>query len=100
MRSTALRRREREMKKRLASTGGAITQHHKTLEAALELADRGLPVFACDANKQPMVKGGSKAATTDKVEIQRMWERRDVPCVAMATGKASGCITLDVDTDE
>jgi hypothetical protein len=83
------------------STNAATTQHQKTLEAALAYADQGLSVFPCNRDKRPMVTGGFKAATTDKDEIQRMWdERGDVPCVAMATGKASGCITLDVDTDE
>jgi hypothetical protein len=83
------------------TTNAATMQHQKTLEKALAYADQGLPVFPCDADKRPMVKGGFKAATTDKDAIQRMWdERGDVPCVGVSTGKASGIFVLDVDTDE
>ena len=40
------------------------------LEAALEYADKGLPVFPCQAKgKKPVTENGFKDATTDRDRI-------------------------------
>jgi len=80
----------------------SATQHEKTLEAANKLAaTKGIPVFPCKLNKSPLTLHGFKDATTDPKVIWQMWERyRDVPCLGVPTGEASGLLVLDVDVDD
>ena len=67
------------------------------LEIALDLADRGIPVFPCLDNKAPAVPGGFHAASTDPVEIQRMFALPGAVLVGMPTGKVSDIDVLDRD---
>jgi bifunctional DNA primase/polymerase-like protein len=42
-------------------------------EAALELAERGIQVFPCRADKRPACEHGFKDASTDPALIQEWW---------------------------
>jgi len=51
-------------------------EKHNHLEAALDYADRGIPIFPCQpGGKAPLVKGGFHAATTDHEQIKEWWTR-------------------------
>jgi hypothetical protein len=76
------------------------------LKAALEYAAQGLPVFPCvyapgeKRNKKPHTHHGFKDATTDPQVITRWWTQWPEAHVAIATGKPSGIVVLDLDVDE
>ena len=57
----------------------------------------GLPVFACNAAKHPLMAGGFKAASCDPSEIRRQFARPDAAMIGMPTGMASGIVVVDVD---
>jgi hypothetical protein len=76
------------------------------VEAALELAARGIPVFPCknipsdrDQHKKPLTTHGFKDATTNADEIQRWWRLWPNALIGMPTGPASGISMLDLDID-
>ena len=66
---------------------------------ALELAENGIPVFLVGDDKQPLVAGGFKAATTDADTVAGWWQRFPRALVAVPTGAASGLWALDIDPD-
>jgi hypothetical protein len=49
-----------------------VCEEKALLQAALEYAHRGWPVFPCDKGKRPLTKHGFKDATTDENQI-RAW---------------------------
>jgi bifunctional DNA primase/polymerase-like protein len=65
---------------------------------ALAYCRRCWPVFPCRRdNKQPLVRGGFHAATTDEPQI-RWWLRSwPLALIGVPTGKTSGFVVLDVD---
>ena len=66
--------------------------------AALALAQRGLSVFPCSANKKtPIMTGGFKQASTNPETITAWWENWTAANIAVATGAVSGVVVLDVD---
>lgn len=67
------------------------------LEHALELAERGIPVFPCRPNKAPLTDHGHKDATTDPERISALWNRHPDALVGVPTGEASGLLVVDVD---
>jgi putative DNA primase/helicase len=71
------------------------------LQAALDCAARGIPVFPCKPeNKRPYIKGGFKSATTYPGLIRRWWRQWLDAMIGMPTGAVSGVFVLDVDVDE
>ena len=66
-------------------------------DVAAALGARGLPCFACNAGKQPIVAGGFKAATTDGAGLRRMFAAADAELIGVPTGRASGWVVLDID---
>src|SRR5215207_9560740 len=67
------------------------------LNAALEYASAGYPVFPL-SGKQPAISGGFKSATTDLDTVQRWWAETYSGCnIGIPTGPASGFWCLDVD---
>lgn len=67
------------------------------LDDALRLASEGLPVFPCNAQKQPVVHGGFKAATTDPAEIRRMFAAPGAALIGVPAGITTRCVVIDVD---
>ena len=65
--------------------------------AALSYAKHGWPVFPMSARKVPLTQHGVLDATVDEAIIGAWWERYPNASPAIATGKASGIVALDVD---
>lgn len=69
------------------------------LNAALNLASKGWPVFPCwwtgERAKAPMTKTGFKAATTDPEQIRYWWER--APLALIGGALPNHLIVLDID---
>jgi len=57
----------------------------------------GLPVFPCNAAKQPIIATGFKAATKDREQIRTAFERPGADMIGVPTGAPSGLIAIDVD---
>ena len=70
-----------------------------TLEAALEWASKGRPVFPCGKDKRPLTQNGFKNATTNPSVIRSMWAEHPDAMIGIATGSTSGLIVLDFDVD-
>ena len=71
------------------------------LAAALAYAARGWEVIPCRRHgKTPLTSHGVKDATADPRAIRAWWTRWPDANVAIATGKTSGLVVLDVDGDE
>lgn len=68
------------------------------LEAALEIAARGWPVFPLEPDgKRPLTPNGFKDASTAAAQINRWWKKHPDANVGVATGPASGIAGTDVD---
>ena len=70
---------------------------NNTLDAALQLAGRGIPVFPCNYRKEPLTEHGFKEATTDPATLSEWWS--DVPdaFIGMPTGSRTNVTVFDVD---
>lgn|SRR3990167_3587541 len=66
------------------------------LNEALEYASRGWYVFPC-RGKVPLTHNGFKEASIDPAKITAWWTQWPDANIAMATGKISGVIVVDVD---
>ena len=67
------------------------------LEAALQMADLGIPVFPCGKDKKPITSHGFKDATTDRSQIEKWWSQHADAMIGVPTGIASGIDVLDLD---
>lgn len=77
------------------------------IEAALDYASRGFPVFpvhfapeesGIKGKKRPLVAMGYKAATTDPEEIKSWWTSWPDAMISIPTGLASGLLVFSVDS--
>jgi hypothetical protein len=66
-----------------------------SLDTALKLAAKGLPVFPCLGNKWPACKHGFKDATTDAGAVRALWQS----CPGFLVGVATGPRFVVVDVD-
>jgi hypothetical protein len=67
------------------------------LNAALDLAASGIPVFPCAGTKVPTVKGWPEKASTDHEKVRQLWRDHPGGLVGVPTGKGSGFDVLDLD---
>lgn len=73
-------------------------QGHQLRDAALILADAGVPVFPCaPGDKNPVTPNGFHDASTDVRQVARWWLRTPDANVAIPTGAPSGLVVVDVD---
>ena len=70
-----------------------------TVEAAIGMARKGMRIFPCGADKQPLTAHGFKDASNDEAVIRDWWTRWPDAGIGMPTGKINGDIVLDVDMD-
>jgi Bifunctional DNA primase/polymerase, N-terminal len=70
------------------------------LDAALEYARKGLPVFPCNPlDKKPLTPHGFKDATIDETRIHAWWGAWPNAMIAAPTGAAMNAWVLDPDID-
>ena len=68
------------------------------VNAALDLATRGYPVFPCSGqSKKPTTPRGFKDASADPEEVQRLWRHHPGDLIGVPTGNAIGLDVLDLD---
>jgi hypothetical protein len=80
---------------------GAASVAPALVGAALRYARRGWLVFPCrPRGKEPLTPHGFKDATTEEPAIRDWWTRWPSANVAVATGRESGIVVLDVDVDD
>lgn len=79
------------------------------LEAALDYASRGIPVFpvyfvpeesGIKGKKRPLVPMGYKAATTEPTEIKSWWESWPDAMISIPTGIVSNIFVVDLDGED
>ncbi|HPC65299.1 MAG TPA: bifunctional DNA primase/polymerase [Anaerohalosphaeraceae bacterium] len=75
--------------------------NHRTndiLHAALDYAQRGIPVFPCQvSNKAPLTRNGFKDASVGIEQIKCWWANHPDAIIGMPTGAASHLIVMDID---
>ena len=70
------------------------------LDAALDLAQDGKPVFPVDPQtKHPLTVHGFHDASTDAQQIQAWWKQWPGAMIGIPTGPRAGVWVLDVDID-
>jgi hypothetical protein len=70
------------------------------LDAALEYAQREIPVFPCNPlDKKPLASHGFKDATTNETQIRAWWTKWPNAMIGIPTGSRSGMWVLDTDVD-
>src|SRR6266550_9614443 len=82
----------------MRNVNAALAATNPTMDAAIEYAKRGWPVFPCNpSTKQPYTAKGFKDATTDVNQICDWWTRHPAAMVGLPTGTTSGFWALDID---
>ena len=70
------------------------------LEAALEYARSGIPVFPCNPlDKKPLTTNGFKDASKDEAQIHAWWQKWPNAMIGAPTGPVSGMWVADLDLD-
>jgi Bifunctional DNA primase/polymerase, N-terminal len=73
---------------------------NEILEAALDYAKHGIPVFPVNPlDKHPLCEHGFKDATTNASQIETWWQHNPNAMIGIPTGEASGYWVLDADVD-
>jgi hypothetical protein len=74
------------------------TKTNPIMDAAIEYANRGWPVFPCNpSTKQPYTAKGFNDSSTDVNQICDWWTRHPSAMIGVPTGAASGFWALDID---
>jgi hypothetical protein len=67
------------------------------MQAALDYAKAGRPVFPCGPDKKPLTRHGFKDASTDSIQIIGWWNQWPSALIGMPTGEATGIAVIDLD---
>jgi hypothetical protein len=68
------------------------------LDAALDYAAHGMPVFPCNPlDKKPLTPSGFKDASKDETQIRAWWGKWPNAMIGAPTGPASGMWAIDLD---
>jgi hypothetical protein len=67
---------------------------------ALDLADRGIPVFPCNSKKRPLIEGGFKNASTDHATVEEWCREFPDALVGVPTGDRFVVIDCDLQHPE
>ena len=79
----------------------ALRRRVQMVDAALEYAELGWPVFPCyPGEKNPRIKGWQDKATTDEATIRSWWREWPDANIGMVTGARSGIVVVDTDGPE
>lgn len=71
---------------------------NQLLEAALEYAEAGIPIFPIvPKEKRPLTKNGVKDATIDETTIRNWWSTWPDANIGIPLGNKSGFVAIDVD---
>jgi hypothetical protein len=69
----------------------------RMLDAALNYAAQGIPIFPC-REKKPLTKNGFKDATVDPGIIRTWWGEHPDAQIGMPTGQSSHIMSIDLDS--
>ena len=72
-------------------------QENVILQAALDYARRGIPVFPCNIAKKPLTEHGFKDASTSERQIRVWWDEHPNAIIGVPTGEPSGWAVIDLD---
>lgn len=67
---------------------------------ALDLANRGLPVFPCDERKRPITRHGFKDASRADQAIGAMFGKSRAKLIGVPTGTVTGTVVVDIDVKD
>ncbi len=70
-------------------------------EVALTYVAAGKSIFPChwrgERRKQPLIKYGFRAASSDRSAIEEWWDRWPAALIGLPTGPINGAVVLDID---
>ncbi len=75
----------------------AVASYMIALDAALEYAAKGWPVFPCNGHKRPLLKDWPNTASTDPQQITAWWTAVPYALIGMPTGERTNIVVLDID---
>src|SRR5690348_8932391 len=85
------------MRSNLVMPKDTHTGFSPVLTDALDLADRGTPVFPCGRDKKPRTPNGFRDATTDPIQVMLWFESDPNLLIGVPTGEVSGFDVFDID---
>jgi hypothetical protein len=67
-----------------------------TISEALKLAERGISLFPCGADKRPLTQNGFKDSSFDPAQVKEWWRRHPDSLVGVPTGEKFVVVDCDL----